>query len=52
LPHSAYLEISAIAEDLESLSLQDGPQSGTIIFIIQPATHPPTHPPTHPVLNF
>ena len=44
LPHSAYLEISAIAEDLESLSLQDGPQSGTIIFIIHPATHPPTHP--------
>ena len=42
----------SLAEDLESLSLQDGPQSGTIIFIIHPATHPATHPPGHPVLNF
>ena len=34
----------SLAESLESLSLQDGPQSGIIFRIV---THPP-HPPTHP----
>ena len=42
----------SLVKNLKSLSLQDGPQSGTIIFIIHPATQPATHPPGAKLFRF
>ena len=41
----------SLAEDLESLSLQDGPHNG-IILSQTPITKPATHPPTASVLDW
>jgi hypothetical protein len=36
----------SLPENLASLSLQDGPRSGMIIYLVQPANQPPSHPPS------
>jgi hypothetical protein len=50
LPYSAYLGISALAENLTSLSLQDGPQSG-IIISLDPTHHIASATPPHSLRN-